>query len=168
MGENGVSCETVQQRAVAWLEEQLAPAELEQIGMHIETCEDCAGYVAKLDAIDLRPPRVHHAHPSRKQNFWDNMDVHLRSEMSVLYEPEPDQNYRQSRSSRLLYVFAAGLVLSLIWGAKQHQKVNELHTQIQMQQREIERMERMFATPPQPQVLPKTQFSVHVPARMEL
>ena len=168
MGENELSCETVQHRAVAWLEEQLAPAELEQIGMHIENCEACASYVAKLDAIDLRPPRVHHAHPSRKQNFWEKMDAHLRSEMTVVHDTESGQNYRRRQSSYLLYFIAASLVLSLIWGAKQHQRVTELHTQIQMQQREIERMERMFATPPQPQMVPKTHFSVHVPARMEL
>lgn len=168
MGENELSCETVQHRAIAWLEEQLAPAELEQIGMHVEHCEACAAYVAKLDAIDLRPPRVHHVHPSRKQNFWDDMDAHLRSEMTVSYQTKSPQSHRRSGTSTLLYFCAASLILSLIWGATQHQRVNELHTQIQMQQREIERMERMFATPPQPQMVPKTQFSVHVPARMEL
>lgn len=167
MGESGISCETVQLRAIAWLEEQLAPAELELIGMHLEQCDSCAEYIARLDATDLRPPRIHHAHPSRRQGFWDDMDDHLQLEMSGLYNVEGSKR-NVSWPTATVYFLAASLLLSLLWGIQQQHRVNELHSQIQLQQREIERMERMFATPPQPQVTPNSQYTVHVPARMEL
>ena len=168
MGENIVSCETVQQLAVPWLEEQLAPAELEQIGMHLEKCEGCAEHIAKLDEIDLRPPRIHHAHPARKPSYWDDMDAQLQSEMQEQYALESSVERTQSHSwpRSAVYFLAASLLLSLLWGIQQQRRVDALHTQLQQQQREIERMERMFSSPPQP--TPNSQYTVHVPARMEL
>ena len=167
MGENIISCETVQQRAVPWLEEQLAPAELEQIGMHLEQCVRCAEYIAQLDSIDLRPPRVHHAHASRKIGYWDEMDGRLQSEMQQQYDKDHSpQSAAERWPKSAVYFLAASLLLSLLWGIQQQQRVEELHTQLQQQQREIERMERMFSSPPKPS--PNSQYTVHVPARMEL
>ena len=167
MGENIISCERVQQVAVPWLEGQLAPAELELIGAHLERCEQCSTYIAQLDLVDLRPPRIHHAHPSRKLAYWDEMDTQLQSEMGRHYDSTmPSQSSENEWPKSAVVFLAASLLLSLFWGIQQQQRVEELHSQLQQQAREIERMERMFSSPPQP--IPNAQYSVHVPARMEL
>ena len=167
MGENISSCEHVQQVAVPWLEEQLAPAELEQIGDHLERCERCSNYIAQLDLVDLRPPRIHHAHPSRKLSYWDEMDTQLQNEMARQYDSNVSLQSAENGWPKSAVIFlAASLLLSLFWGIQQQQRVAELHNQLQQQAREIERMERMFSSPPQP--TPNAQYTVHVPARMEL
>lgn len=167
MGDNIISCERVRQQAVPWLEEQLAPAELEQIGMHLAQCDQCSNYIAQLDLVDLRPPRIHHAHPSRKHAYWDDMDDRLQREMHRRYETELSLQSSHNGWPKSSVIFlAACLLLSLLWGLQQQHRVEELHSQLQQQEREIERMERMFSSPPQP--APNAHYTVHVPARMEL
>ena len=122
--------------------------------------------IAQLDLVDLRPPRIHHA-PSRKLSYWDEMDTQLQDKNG----PSIRQQYVSQSAEKWVakisgYFPGSQLVALIILGIQQQQRVEELHSQLQQQAREIERMERMFSSPPQP--TPNAQYTVHVPARMEL
>lgn len=163
-----VSCEAVLQKSAAWLDEQLSPGEMELIGMHLEHCSACAEHLSRLDDVDLRPLRIHHSHPSRRSNYWESMDQALNKEMDVLHSGTSGGRSIFSLNKGAMLVLAASFLFTLFWGLQQQDHVVELQTQIELQKREIERMERMYATPISPKSTPASPYPVHVPARVDL
>ena len=53
-----IPCDVVIEKSAPWLESQLSPAEMEQIGEHLESCSECSELYERLDALDLSPPQT--------------------------------------------------------------------------------------------------------------
>ena len=75
-----IPCEVVREKAAAWLEEELSPAETDMIAEHLDRCEQCVAFVHSLEQIDLTPPKLRF---TTSDDYWQSMDKVLGHEMDV-------------------------------------------------------------------------------------
>ena len=96
------------------------------------------------------------------------MDTQLQNEMGRQYDSNvsPQSAEKMGGQNQRLFPWQPACCSHYLGNSAATTSVEELHSQLQQQAREIERMERMFSSPPQP--TPNAQYTVHVPARMEL
>jgi hypothetical protein len=151
------SCSDVRYCAAAWLDEQLSPAESEFMEQHLNCCPECEDFVGALAEQDFSPPNVKLI---EQDHFWDTMDQALEEEFL-------QSNQREQQFSRAaLIVYAAALVLSVLWGVHHRQRAIHLERIVDSQQQSLEHWERITQ---QAESGKKTVQPVkYVPARMEL
>jgi len=151
------SCRDVQACAAAWLDEQLSPAECEFIEEHLRNCPECEDFLQKMAEQEFEPPQLKFV---QDDAFWQDMDQALLAEM------EQDEKRRTSFPWSMIALYAAALLLTLIWGLQHRQRAIHLEKIVESQQQSLEYWERISQQqePEDKQIRPVK----YVPARMEL
>jgi hypothetical protein len=157
-----MNCDQVIDRAVAWVDGELSPAEMELVEDHLLMCEACSTAIEQLAALEIQPPQLQ---LRMAPNYWEKMDDVLAEEL----EARKSSNSHSFFQSQMFWVLAAGLLLSFSWGVYEYKRAEDLATLVQHQQQSMERMQRISIQPKSP---PRTQSYVvpvnYVPRRMDL
>ena len=156
-----IPCEVVREKAAAWLEEELSPAETDMIAEHLDKCEECVAFFHSLEQIDLTPPKLRF---TTSDDYWQSMDKVLSHEIDVQEKGGKSKPYVMWE----FWVLAASALLILSWGIYQYQQVSALEQLVESQQRDLERLQRTYAQPASPRAQPYVMPAVHIPSRMEL
>jgi anti-sigma factor RsiW len=151
-------CSDVHLCAAAWLDGQLSPAESEFMEEHLASCAECTELIAKMNEQLLEPPKLRLI---QDDNYWREMDEVLAQELE-----EAEKKSLRSIPWKVLALYAAVLMLSILWGTHHRQRAITLQQLVERQQRTLEHLERISAQPETPKtyVVP----AKYVPARMEL
>ena len=152
-------CVDVQVSAAAWLDGQLSPAEAEFMEEHLQNCSKCEGFIATLAEQDFEAPDIKIA---QDDHFWQDMDQILEDEF-VLVEKE-----RSNLPWPMLALYAATLLLSLLWGLQHRQRAVHLEKIVENQQHSLEYWEKLSQQNVQKEGEETVRPVKYVPARMEL
>lgn len=150
------TCRDVESCAAALLDGQLSPGEEELVGEHLEQCCACAELIDAMEGQRLIPPRIQLI---EETEYWDDMDAVLQAELD-----RAELEKRPVLSKQLIFVYAAVLLLSLIWGWHQRQRANHLERIVYTQQQTLEQLERL-STSSSHETKAKVSYT---PAKMEL
>jgi len=136
-----IPCDVAIEKSVPWLEAQLSPSEMEQVGEHLESCTDCAALFERLDAMDLRPPRTR---LSLGPDYWKSMDKALDKEMTAQWGGE-----RLWRVTKKAFPLVAIVTILVGWALLERNRselladqVSVLEDRIDSQKQMIDRLER--------------------------
>ena len=151
-------CSDVLLCAAAWLDGQLSPAESEFMEEHLSQCSKCEELVLRMSEQELEPPQLRLI---QDNDYWSEMDDVLATELE-----EAQRISQRKMPWKVLALYAAALLLSVLWGAHHRQRANTLEEMVESQQRTLEHLERISAQPE----TPKTYMvpTKYVPAKMEL
>jgi anti-sigma factor RsiW len=151
-------CSDVHICAAAWLDGQLSPAESEFMEEHLSSCTKCEKLILKMNEQLLTPPTLRLI---QDDNYWREMDEVLALELH-----EAEKKSQRKLPWRVLALYAAALILTVLWGLHHRQRAVTLEQVVERQQRTLEHLERISAQPESPKtyVVP----AKYVPARMEL
>ena len=150
------SCRDVELCAAALLDGQLSPAEEQLVEEHLMNCEACCELIDTLAEQQLEPPRLQII---QRQDYWDEMDTVLQEELERAEEPKT-----MVISWPQIVVYAAVLILTILWGWQQHKRAQQLERIVYTQQQTLEHMERaMIHEAPS-----QTQTIVYTPTKLEL
>ena len=156
------TCRDVELCAAAYLDSQLSPSEEEMVEQHLERCDSCADMIDALDAQRLKPPRLQLL---QENDYWEEMDAVLQAELD---RAELEQQPKVSNRAMVLY--AAILLLTVLWGWHHRQRAIHLERIVYTQQQTLEQLERV-ATPSVYDKGQEENVDVKVsyrPAKMEL
>jgi len=149
------SCNDVELCAAALLDGQLSPAEEQLVEEHLMNCESCCDLLDALGEQQLEPPRLQII---QRQDYWDEMDAVLQDELERAEEPRsPAVSWPQ------IALYAAVLMLTLVWGWQQRQRAQQLERIVYTQQQTLEHLERAMIQEPSP-----TTTVVYTPTKLEL
>ena len=136
-----IPCDVAIEKSVPWLEEQLSPAEMEQVGEHLASCPDCAALFERLETMDLRPPRTR---LSLGPDYWKSMDKAINKEMALQWGGN-----RVWLLTRKLVPIAALAIALMGWALIERsrsellkEQISVLEAEIESQKQIIERLER--------------------------
>ena len=156
------TCRDVNLCAAAFLDAQLSPSEEEMVEEHLGRCDSCADMIDAMDTQRLKPPRLQLL---QENDYWEEMDAVLQAELD---RAELEQQPTFSKQSIMLY--AAMLLLTVLWGWHHRQRAIHLERIVYTQQQTLEQLERVST----PSAYDKEQGE-HVdvkvsyrPAKMEL
>jgi predicted anti-sigma-YlaC factor YlaD len=151
------TCRDVHVCAAAWLDEQLSPAEYEFIEEHLRNCPECEGYLQKMAEQEFEAPQLKFV---QDEAYWQNMD------QALLEELEQEEKRRTPIPWSMIALYAAALLLSVLWGVQHRQRASHLEKIVESQQQSLEYWERISqkALKEDEQIKPVK----YVPARMEL
>jgi anti-sigma factor RsiW len=155
------TCRDVEICAAALLDEQLSPAEEEMVAEHLDRCDACADMIDAMDAQRLKPPRLQIL---QDNDYWEEMDAVLQAELDKAESEQP------KLSKQSMFLYAAVLLLTLLWGWHHRQRALHLERIVFTQQQTLEQLERVSTPTIQndgsgQQVKVK---AVYRPAKMEL
>ena len=88
-----------------------------------------------MDAQRLKPPRLQIL---QENDYWEEMDAVLQAELDVA---ELEQQPKVSKQSMVLY--AAVLLLTVLWGWHHRQRAIHLERIVYTQQQTLEQLERV-------------------------
>ena len=128
------TCRDVELCAAALLDAQLSPAEEELVEEHLEHCDACAEMIDAMDAQRLKPPRLQIL---QENDYWEEMDAVLQAELDKAELEQP----KLSKQSIVLY--AAILLLTVLWGWHHRQRAMHLERIVYTQQQTLEQLERV-------------------------
>ena len=129
------TCRDVELCAAAYLDAQLSPAEEEMVEEHLERCDACAEMIDAMDAQRLKPPRLQLL---QENDYWEEMDAVLQEELD---RAELEQQPKISKQSMVIY--AAILILTVLWGWHHRQRAIHLERIVYTQQQTLEQLERV-------------------------
>lgn len=129
------TCRDVELCAAAYLDAQLSPAEEEMVEEHLERCDACADMIDAMAAQRLKPPRLQLL---QENDYWEEMDAVLQAELD---RAELKQQPKFSKQSFVLY--AAILLLTVLWGWHHRQRAIHLERIVYTQQQTLEQLERV-------------------------
>ncbi len=181
-----MDCQEAQQLIVPWLEDELAPAEGELMGEHVERCPCCADLAGQLaaqsdDLAQLRPP----PDPRLDQPaFWSQMDGTLSDAWETVQHERATEvargNTVTGRVARQLaglelrvspvglVAYAAALLLAVAWGWSNLSDAEVARAEAQALERELtdlERGSRVAIEPRQPPRVEAYRTVSHTPRR---
>lgn len=139
------SCRDIEVCAAALLDEQLSPAEEEMVEEHLNHCDACADMIDAMDAQRLKPPRLQIL---QDNDYWEEMDAVLQAELDRA-EVEPPKI-----SKNMLFIYAAALLLTLVWGWYHRQRAIHLERIVYTQQQTLEQLERVSTPRSTPRTYP--------------
>lgn len=139
------SCRDIEVCAAALLDEQLSPAEEEMVEEHLNHCDACADMIDAMDAQRLKPPRLQIL---QDNDYWEEMDAVLQAELDRA-EVEPPKISRN-----MLFIYAAALLLTLVWGWYHRQRAIHLERIVYTQQQTLEQLERVSTPRSTPRTYP--------------
>ena len=148
-------CQDIRICAAALLDGQLSPAEEQLMEEHLFECDACAEFLGQLEEQKIQPPRLQII---QDDEYWSQMDAVLQAELDKAERKSPKP------SIKWFIAYAVVLILSLIWGNYEHQRVKQLEYVVQTQQRTLENLAQQVQ---QAQQNPSKSV-VYVPAKMEL
>jgi len=154
------TCRDVHLCSAAWLDEQLSPAEYEFIEEHLQSCPACEEFLQKMAEQEFEAPQLKFV---QDDAYWQEMDQVL------LEEIDKEEKKQSSLPWPMIVLYAAALLLSLIWGLQHRQRAIHLEKIVDSQQQSLEYWERISQqqTPEDTQNKPVKPVK-YVPARMEL
>lgn len=152
------SCHDVELCAAALLDGQLSPAEEQLVEEHLESCESCCDLIDALGEQQLEPPRLQII---QNQDYWDEMDAVLQEELERAEEPTA-----MVTSWPQIALYAAVLLVTMLWGWQQRQRAQHLERIVYTQQQTLEHLERAMIQDV-PQNTPSKTVS-YTPTKLEL
>lgn len=151
------TCRDVHVCSAAWLDEQLSPAEYEFIEEHLRNCPECEGYLQKMAEQDFEAPQLKFV---QDEVYWQDMD------QALLEELEQEEKRRTPIPWSMIALYAAALLLSVLWGVQHRQRAIHLEKIVESQQQTLEYWERISQqTPKEGEQIKPVKY---VPVRMEL
>ena len=151
-------CQDIRICAAALLDGQLSPAEEQLVDEHLYACTKCSEFIGQLEEQDLQPPNLQII---QDDVYWSEMDAALHAELDAAEQKSVAKMSDQVSNKKWLWFYAAALLLSILWGSYEHQRVAELEYIVQAQQQTLEKLAN--------QVDERNSKSViYVPAKMEL
>ncbi|MBO86880.1 MAG: hypothetical protein CL927_16145 [Deltaproteobacteria bacterium] len=175
-----MECKTVRSLLVPYLEGELAPAQMEWIAAHQQSCPACSAVEAKLRAqgdllAALPPPPM----PERlSSGLWQSMDAHFTEELARLetethsastpaIEASSSAHIRLTRRSLTLYATILGLALA--FGLWRHDAASTAEARVQALRIKLERAERLRASPSaMPSAIGNYKAAAYAPGRGHL
>jgi anti-sigma factor RsiW len=160
MNDDGLrfQCSDVYICAAAWLDGQLSPAESEFMEEHLSGCSKCETLIVKMSEQLLTPPKLRLIQDDK---YWREMDEVLASELH-----EAEKMSQRKFPWKMVALYAAVLMLSILWGAHHKQRAVTLEQVVERQQRTLEHLEKLSTHPETPKTYAVP--AKYVPARMEL
>lgn len=171
-----MACHEVADRMAGWLDGELSPGEAELFARHVDACPRCADALRLLETQRFDPPRLL-VDPSRP-GFWDGMDRALDQEWALV---EAEQAARRIRpptgpwwrrelrlSGATAVAFAAALLLSLGLALWQAQALAEQGQALSRVEAQLEREQRLAATPRAAPPVEPVGLAAHTPFRGSL
>ena len=152
-----MDCQTVRTLLVPYLDGELAPAQVAWVEAHREICDTCGSAADRLAAqgeqlATLPPPPLPAA---LAEHLWERMDADLGPALDAMAADAPPpptpapallpQNLRVPRKAVLFY--AALLGLAVAWGMWRHEAAATAEARVQALRVELERAERLRASP---------------------
>ena len=155
-----MDCKTVRSLLVPYLDGELAPAQVAWLEAHRELCEGCRSAAAVLAAQSVQlqalvPPPL----PTRLSDaLWEPMDRRLASALDQLEaqvsptEPTTPVGSMGPRlpvqlSRKAVFAYAAVLGMAMAFGVWRHDAAERAEARIQALRMELERVERLQASP---------------------
>ena len=159
-----MDCRTVRSLLVPFSEGELAPAEMEWVGAHLDACRSCEDAAARVrvhaDRLSaFAPPPMGEAFAA---DLFAKMDAELAEALDGFHvsaqpakPPAPPVVTPRTGELRLrpagIVVYAAAVILLGIWGWSRHEAAARAEQRVQDLELALERAERLRATPsPQP------------------
>lgn len=138
------SCAFVQEKSSAFFDHALSAAESSLIVEHLSLCEDCASLYAKLEKLQIEPPKY------RTEEIETFEDPDYWSEMDRVLDAEIDRSMQnKTRSFDYSHVILAALVLLCVgWGLYQQSRAQALSIVVDSQQQELERLHNIYMQVP--------------------
>lgn len=146
-------CQDIRICAAALLDGQLSPAEEQLMEEHLFECQECSDFLGQLEEQHMQPPRLQII---QDDEYWSEMDSVLQAELE-----RAESNTSKGISLQWGILYAAILLLSLLWGGYEHQKVKQLEYVVQTQQHTLESLTKQAEQH-------QSKSVVYVPAKMEL
>ncbi len=152
-----MDCVVISSRIAAYLDGELAPAEVQQFSMHIERCEDCTQIVIQLEAqrfIPLSPQEQ--AAICGPTAFWGDMDSVLGAHMDQMVVQHtvrlgPWYRRRVGLPVPMLVAYAAAMLLAVAWGMQQSDRAVAAEISAEHLGQQLEQERRLAAQPTAPQ-----------------
>ena len=181
-----MDCQEAQQLIVPWLEDELAPAEGELMGEHVDRCPCCADLAGQLAAQSEDLAKIRPALDPRLDDpaFWSAMEDTLSDAWESVKEERAAETARsRTVSGRLLrglsrvelrvspvglVAYAAALLLSLAWGWSNLTEAETARAEAHALERELtdlERGSRLAIEPRQPPRVEAYRTVSHTPRR---
>jgi anti-sigma factor RsiW len=146
-----MDCTDVTDRLAPYLDDELAPGEIELLERHLDGCEACRTRIEKLSAQDLSPPQPAAALLARvsSEEFWAGMDSRLAEEIEAVEASSGPLRQRFVASISWKVVgYAAAMALALLWGMHSHREVRIARAEVESLARQLEREQRLAEGPP--------------------
>ena len=152
-----MDCVTTHERVAAYLDGELAPAEAEQVAIHIEQCSTCANMVKSLQAQCFKPLSASEKEfVCARQDFWDDMDAVLCVQMDEMAGGRAVRvrgwySHRVGMPAPMVMAYAAAMVLAVAWGMQQRERALAAEVSIEHLGQQLEAERRAVAQPVVPQ-----------------
>jgi anti-sigma factor RsiW len=152
-----MDCVFVSSRIAAFLDGELAPAEVEQFSMHIERCEECIQIVVRLEAQRFVPlsnqEKTAICGPAA---FWGDMDSVLCAHMDQMVVEHtvrlgPWYSRRIGMPTPMLVAYAAAMLMAVAWGMQQRERAMTAEVSAEHLGQQLEQERRLAAQPSAPQ-----------------
>jgi anti-sigma factor RsiW len=152
-----MDCIVVSSRIAAFLDGELAPAEVEQFSLHIERCEDCTQIVIRLEAQRFVPLSAREKTSiCGPPAFWGDMDSVLCTHMDQMVIEQtvclgPWYSRRIGLPTPMLVAYAAAMLLAVAWGMEQRERALAAEVSADHLGQQLEQERRLAAQPTTPQ-----------------
>ncbi len=168
-----MDCEEVRERIAGWLDGELSPGEAELFGRHLARCTGCTAEVERVEEQSFaRPPLP----DTDREGFWDQLDLAAHRELdrvtaeAAQASAQPPPPWRRELRLGPVQALAAAALLIAALGAATVQTVRAAQAQAALAelQVELDRQDRLAASPGSELPIEPYTVSVHTPFRGSL
>ena len=147
-----MDCVFVSTRMAAFLDGELAPAEVEQFTLHIERCDDCAQIVIQMEAQRFMPLTAHEKTAiCGSSEFWADMDVCLSEELEQIgtkgVNVTPWHRRQVGLPAPMVVMYAAAMLLAVAWGMQQQERAQLAEGSAEHLGKQLEQERRIVVQP---------------------
>ena len=151
-----MDCVVVSNRMAAFIDGELAPAEVEQFTVHIERCDLCAQVLIRMEAQRFMPlTGVEKTAICESSDFWSKMDNELCSgldQMSVeCVVVTPWHKRSIGMPAPMVVAYAAAMLLAVAWGMQQQERAQVAEGSVEHLGKQLEEERRLANQPVPPQ-----------------
>ena len=161
----------VNSRLAAFLDGELAPAELSRFEMHIQGCDDCMQVVIKLEEQRFRPlSSQERTDICGRESFWGDMDSVLDTHLDQMVLSKtaclgPWHTRRIGLPIPMIVAYAAAMVLAVAWGAQQRDRAMTAEVASEHLGQQLEAERRLAAQPAEPGTTSTYKVVTYTPER---
>lgn len=148
-----MDCVFVRTRVAAFIDGELAPAEVEQFAVHIDRCTVCAELVVSIEAQRFMPLSTQEkSEMCGSPSFWSKMDASLCGEldqMTMQHGSVVRPWYRRSvgMPAPMVVAYAAAMLLAVAWGIQQQERALAAEGSVEHLGKQLEQERRMVNQP---------------------
>jgi len=148
-----MDCAKVSTRIAAFLDGELAPAEVEQFSVHIERCTVCAQIVIQLEAQRFMPLSCREKSAiCEKDGFWGEMDSKLCAQLDDMSMPAvvvavPWYSRSVGLPAPMIVAYAAAMLLAVAWGMQQQERAQSAEVSVDHLGKQLEQERRLVNKP---------------------